>query len=83
MKEYSTAKQMIDKLLKILDSIPDKDNELLQKHQLLVNHKNEVSSHLSNSTPGSNDNNHEKNRLLKENAKQKDIEMLFGDKQKW
>ncbi len=83
MKEYGSAKQMIDKLLKILESIPDKDNDLLQKQQLLVNHDNEVNLHLNNMDSSSNEDNHEKKRLMKENSKQKDIEMLFGDKQKW
>ena len=80
MKEYGAAKQMIDKLLKILESIPDKDNELLQKQQLLVNHNSEVLSNLSDVSTSLNE---ESRRSTKENSKQKDIEMLFGDKQKW
>ena len=80
MKEYGVAKQMIDKLLKILESIPDKDNELLQKQQLLVNHNTEVLSNLSDVSTSLNE---ESRRSTKENSKQKDIEMLFGDKQKW
>lgn len=83
MQEYSAAKQMIDKLLKILESIPDKDNDLLQKQQLLVNHNTEVLRNLSDANITSNDESNESRRLTKENSKQKDIEMLFGDKQKW
>ena len=83
IKEYSTAKQMIDKLLKVLESIPDKDSELQQKQQLLMNHNNDVISHLADTNIKTNQNNHDMKRILKEDAKQKDREMLFADKQKW
>jgi len=79
-KQYNTARQMTDKILKILNNIPNKDNDLQNKKSLLENIKTEISSYLSSEQNTAIDN-EQKNQ--KDDTKKKDLERLFADKQKW
>jgi len=77
---WGSANQMINKLLKVLTSITDKDSYLERKQQKLIELKSEIKSHLA-------ENNDTDLQTIKEKEKQKekksDLDELFADKKKW
>lgn len=77
-QQWGTANQMINKLIKILGSIPDKDAYLERKQQQLMEHKEEIKAHLVKTSD-------EERRLMqqKEAEKKNDLDELFADKKKW
>ncbi|WP_413693293.1 hypothetical protein [Psychromonas sp. KJ10-2] len=79
-KQYNTAKQMTDKILKILNNLPNKDSDLEHKQQMLESVKNELSAHLTSAQKIASEN---QAQDQKDDAKRKDLDRLFADKQKW
>ncbi|WP_258546842.1 DNA repair ATPase [Psychromonas sp. B3M02] len=79
-KQYNTAKQMTDKILKILNNLPNKDSDLEHKQQMLESVKNELSAHLTSAQKIASENQAQEQ---KDDAKRKDLDRLFADKQKW
>lgn len=77
-QQWGTANQMINKLLKILGAITDKDSYLERKQQQLVEHKSEIKAHLVKTSD-------EERRIMqqKEAEKKNDLDELFADKKKW
>ena len=77
-KQFGSANQMINKLLKVLSSITDKDSYLDQKQQQLIAYQAEIKSHLLKT-------NDEELRMIKEKEQEKknDLDELFADKKKW
>ena len=77
-EQYGSANQMINKLLKVLASITDKDNYLVLKEQQLKEYKSEIKIHLVKT-------NDEELRVIKEkeDEKKNDLDELFADKKKW
>ena len=77
-KQFGSANQMINKLVKILNNIPDKDNYLVNKQNQLLSIKKEIKSYLVK---------HSDKELAaikaKEEEKQNDLDVLFQDKKKW
>ena len=77
-KQFGSANQMINKLVKILSSIPDKDSYLDKKQAQLIGIKNEIKTYLVK---------HSDQELAaikaKEAEKQNDLDVLFQDKKKW
>ncbi|WP_022940739.1 hypothetical protein [Psychromonas hadalis] len=77
-KQFGSANQMINKLLKILSGIPDKDSYLEKKQAQLIDIKNEIKSYLIK---------HSDKELAaikaKEAQKQNDLDVIFQDKKKW
>lgn len=82
-QHYDIAKQMLDKLLKVLDSIPDKDQDLINKQQQLIEENNQIATMIAETRSTLSPTPNDDNRALKENEKKKERDMLFGDKQKW
>jgi len=77
-QQFGSANQMISKLLNMLDSVPNKDNYLLNKEQLLKQYQTEITSQITNA------NNEElRVRHEKETANKKDLDVLFAEKKKW
>ncbi|MDA7745826.1 DNA repair ATPase [Psychromonas sp.] len=77
-QQFGSANQMINKLLKVLSTIPDKDAYLEHKQQQLVDYKNEIKSYLVKT------NDEElKAMQIKEQEKKNDLDELFADKKKW
>lgn len=74
---------MLDKLLKVLDSIPDKDQDLINKQQQLIEENNQIATMIAETRSTLSPTPNDDNRALKENEKKKERDMLFGDKQKW
>jgi hypothetical protein len=81
-KQYDTAKQMIEKILRILESIPDKDNDLLQQQQFLIEEEQQVLAYIK-ANPDAPQTSIDINRIINEDKKKKERDMIFGDKQKW
>jgi len=77
-KQFGTANQMINKLLKVLSTITDKDSYLARKQQELLEYKNEIKSHLMK-----NNDQELKAMRKKEEEKKHDLDELFADKKKW
>ena len=77
-KQFGSANQMINKLLKVLSSITDKDSYLDQKQRQLIESQAEIKSHLVKT-------NDEELRIIKEKEQEKknDLDELFADKKKW
>ena len=77
-EQFGSANQMINKLLKVLSSITDKDSYLERKQQLLVEYKAEIKSQMDNT-------NDQELRAMKEKEQEKkqDLDVLFADKKKW
>ena len=77
-KQFGSANQMINKLLKVLSSITDKDSYLDQKQRQLIESQAEIKSHLVKT-------NDEELRIMKEKEQEKknDLDELFADKKKW
>lgn len=77
-KQFGSANQMINKLIKILTSIPDKDSYLEKKQQQLLGIKAEIKSYLVK---------HSDKELAaikaKEKEKENDLDVIFQDKKKW
>lgn len=82
-KQYDTAKQMIEKILRILENIPDKDNDLLQKQQFLVDEQQQVLAYLKENPDYPSHTASDISRIINEDTKKKERDMIFGDKQKW
>ncbi len=77
-KQYGSANQMINKLLKVLQSIPDKDAYLEQQQSQLVTLQEEIKSDLSET------NDKELAAMkAKDKEKQADLDVIFQDKKKW
>jgi len=76
--QIGSANQMIDKLLSILNKVPDKDSYLEKKQAQLQAIKEEIKSQLS-------DNNDKDLAAIKakEEEKQNDLDVLFQEKKKW
>jgi len=76
--QIGSATQMIDKLLSILNKLPDKDAYLENKQAQLISIQDEIKSELS-------DNNDKELAAIKvkEEEKQNDLDVLFQDKKKW
>jgi hypothetical protein len=76
--QFGSANQMINKLLKILANIPDKDSYLDKKLQQLQSVKAEIKTYLTE---------HNDQELAaikaKDDEKQNDLDVLFQDKKKW
>ncbi len=76
--QFGSANQMINKLLKVLTGITDKDSYLDKKQAQLVKIKEEIKSHLVQSSD---------TELAaikaKEAEKKNDLDVLFQDKKKW
>jgi len=77
-EQWGSANQMINKLLKVLSSITDKDGYLERKQQQLKELKAEIKSHLVKT-------NDAELQAMKEKEKEKkhDLDELFADKKKW
>jgi len=77
-EQYGSANQMINKLLKVLASITDKDNYLVVKEQQLKEYKEEIKTHLVKT-------NDAELQAMKEKEQEKkdDLDELFADKKKW
>ncbi len=77
-KQFGSANQMINKLLKILEDMTDKDSYLDKKQQQLHGIKAEIKSYLVK---------HSDKELqaikAKEEEKKNDLDVLFQDKKKW
>lgn len=77
-KQFGSANQMLNKLLTILDGIPDKDSYLDKKQEQLTSIKSEIKSYLVK---------HSDAELAaikaKEAEKKNDLDVLFQDKKKW
>jgi len=77
-KQFGSANQMLNKLLTILNGIPDKDSYLDKKQQQLTLIKSEIKSYLVK---------HSDAELAaikaKEAEKKNDLDVLFQDKKKW
>lgn len=77
-KQFGSANQMINKLVKILSGITDKDSYLEKKQAQLINIKNEIKSELVK---------HSDKELAaikaKDAQKQNDLDVIFQDKKKW
>ncbi|PKG39595.1 DNA repair ATPase [Psychromonas sp. Urea-02u-13] len=78
VKQFGSANQMINKLVKILSSIPDKDSYLDKKQAQLLSVKAEIKTYLVE---------HNDQELAaikaKDVEKQNDLDVLFQDKKKW
>lgn len=77
-EQFGSAKQMINKLLKVLSSITDKDAYLERKQQMLIEYKAEIKTHTDQT-------NSAELQAMKEKEKEKknDLDELFADKKKW
>ena len=77
-EQFGSAHQMINKLLKILNSIPDKDTYLDNKKAQLIAIKEEIKKYQTK-------HNDEELKAIKakEEEKKNDIDVLFQDKKKW
>ncbi len=77
-KQFGSANQMINKLLEILQSIPDKDSYLERQYEKLLAIKDEIKSYLVK---------HSDKELeaikAREEEKKNDLDVLFQDKKKW
>ncbi|GLS91505.1 DNA repair ATPase [Psychromonas marina] len=77
-KQFGSANQMINKLVNILTTIPDKDSYLDKKQEQLLSIKNEIKSYLVK---------HSDEELAaikaKEAEKKSDLDVIFQDKKKW
>lgn len=77
-KQFGSANQMLNKLLSILNGIPDKDSYLDKKQTQLTSIKSEIKSYLVQ---------HSDAELAaikaKEEEKKNDLDVLFQDKKKW
>ena len=76
--QFGSANQMINKLLKVLSGIPDKDSYLDKKQTQLKHIKNEIKSFLVQ-----NSDDELEAIKAKEEEKQNDLDVLFQDKKKW
>lgn len=77
-KQFGSANQIINKLLNILASIPDKDSYLEQKQFQLIEYKNTIKSYLVETSD-----NALRAMKAKEKEKKNDLDELFADKKKW
>jgi len=77
-EQFGSANQMINKLLKVLSSITDKDGYLERKQEQLI----ELKAEIQNQTEKTND---AELQAMKEREKEKkdDLDELFADKKKW
>ncbi len=77
-KQFGSANQMINKLLKILTSITDKDSYLEKKQAQLATIKAEIKTYLVKTSD-------KELKALQEKEKEKkdDLDVLFQDKKKW
>ncbi|TEW52939.1 DNA repair ATPase [Psychromonas algicola] len=77
-EQWGSANQMINKLLKVLSSITDKDGYLERKQQQLKEYKAEIKTHLVKT-------NDAELQAMKEKEEEKkhDLDELFADKKKW
>lgn len=77
-KQFGSANQMLNKLLDILNGIPDKDSYLENKHTQLTAIKEEIKTYLVK---------HSDNELeaikAREEEKKNDLDVIFQDKKKW
>ena len=77
-KQFGSANQMINKLVKILSSIPDKDSYLEKKQTQLIGIKTEIKTYLVK---------HSDKELAamkaRDEQKKNDLDVLFQDKKKW
>ncbi|MFT6985417.1 MAG: hypothetical protein ACJAT7_001226 [Psychromonas sp.] len=77
-KQFGSANQMINKLITILNGIPDKDSYLEKKQQQLLETKSEIKSYLVK---------HSDKELqaikAREEEKKNDLDVIFQDKKKW
>lgn len=77
-EQFGSANQMLNKLLKVLDGIADKDTYLENKKIQLVAIKNEIKKYLVEH------NDAELDALkAKEAEQQNDLDVIFQDKKKW
>lgn len=77
-EQFGSANQMINKLLTIFASIPNKDSYLQSKELLLKEYQQEIKSHLvKTSDEGL------KAMQQKDTANKNDLDVLFADKKKW
>ncbi|AGH81130.1 DNA repair ATPase [Psychromonas sp. CNPT3] len=77
-KQYGSANQMINKLIKILSSITDKDSYLSAKQTQLLELKSEIKAALLET------NDKELQAIKDRDAeKQNDLDVIFQDKKKW
>jgi hypothetical protein len=77
-EQFGSANQMINKLLKVLSTISDKDAYLERKQQELIAYKAEIKTHLVKT-------NDDELKAMKEKEEEKknDLDELFADKKKW
>lgn len=77
-KQFGSANQMINKLIKILTNITDKDSYLDRKQEQLMAIKTEIKSYLVK---------HSDKELqaikVREEQKKNDLDVIFQDKKKW
>ncbi|WP_435234194.1 DNA repair ATPase [Psychromonas sp. PT13] len=76
--QYGSANQMINKLLTVLNGIPDKDAYLLAKEKELNAIKDEIKKHLNQVSDEE-----VEAMKAKDKEKQNDLDVLFQDKKKW
>lgn len=78
LKQFGSANQMINKLVEIIDNIPDKDSHLERKQEQLLSIKADIKSYLTK---------HSDQELAaikaKEDQKRNDLDVIFQDKKKW
>jgi hypothetical protein len=77
-KQFGSANQMINKLIKILNGMTDKDSYLEQKLNELNQTKEEIKTYLAQ-------NNDQELAAIKakDDKKKDDLDVLFQDKKKW
>ncbi|WP_413698658.1 hypothetical protein ACLKMH_13645 [Psychromonas sp. KJ10-10] len=77
-KQFGSANQMINKLIKVLNGVSEKDSYLDKKIEQLNLIKDEIKSYLSQ---------HNDQELAtmkaKDDEKKNDLDVLFQDKKKW
>jgi len=81
LDQYGTAKQMLDKIINVLESLPDRDKHLEERLKLLLQYRVEVNELHEEKvvTPPLKQTNLEAARL----AKEKERDQLFAEKKKW
>jgi len=77
-QQFGSANQMINRVLKAIDSVPTKDNYLQNKEQQLKQYAEEIQSHLVKTS------NEELQAMQKKESENKnDLDALFAERKKW
>jgi len=77
-QQFGSANQMINRVLKAIDSVPTKDSYLQNKEQQLKQYAEEIRSHLVKAS------NEELQAIQKKESENKnDLDALFAERKKW